>query len=163
MASSASARAHGYAPQGEAYQATRNGTVTFAAVLLFVLAFFNGLDGIAAINRSSVFVSGAHYVLGDLRAWGWVMLALGIVQAIAAFSVLRGGQIGRWFGVAVLAFNAFAHMWFALAFPFWSVVIIALDILAIWALCAYGGPLTEEAPAGYERTFEQPGGPARQP
>ncbi|MFJ3792273.1 hypothetical protein [Kitasatospora sp. NPDC090091] len=43
--------------------------LTFAAVLMGVLALFNGLDGIAAINRSHVFVRDAHYVFGDLRAW----------------------------------------------------------------------------------------------
>jgi hypothetical protein len=118
--------------------------VTFAAVMLFILAFFNGLDAIAAIYRSHVFVAGAHIVLGDLRAWGWALLALAILQAVAAFSVLLGGQIGRWFGVAVLSVNAFAHMWIVPAYPFWSLVIIALDIVAIYALCVYGGR-TEEA------------------
>lgn len=121
----------------------KSGTVTFAAVMLFILAFFNGLDGIAAIYRSSVFVAGAHFVAGDLRGWGWTMLALGVLQAIAGVSVLRGGQIARWFGVTVLGLNAFGHMWFVAAYPVWSLVIIALDVVAIWALCVYGGRLEE--------------------
>jgi hypothetical protein len=49
------------------------GLVVFAAVLVAVIGFFNLLDGIAAIARSSVFIAGAHYVVGDLRAWGRVM------------------------------------------------------------------------------------------
>jgi len=122
---------------------TRNGMVTFASVMLFVLALFNGLHGIAAILRSSVFAAGAHLIVGDLRAWGWTMLALGIAQAIAGASVLRGGQIGRWFGVTVLGLNAFGQMWFAPAYPFWSLIIIALDVVAIWALCVYGGRAEE--------------------
>ncbi|WP_280700094.1 hypothetical protein [Kitasatospora sp. GP82] len=113
--------------------------VAFAAVLLIILAFFNGLDAIAAIHRSHVFVAGAHIVLGDLRAWGWTLLSLAILQAAAALGVLVGGQIGRWFGVTVLSVNAFAHMWVVPAYPFWSLVIIALDIVAIYALCVYGG------------------------
>ena len=46
--------------------------ITFAAVVLGVLGFFNLLDGIAAIANSHVFVNNAVYVVGDLRAWGWV-------------------------------------------------------------------------------------------
>lgn len=116
------------------------GMVTFAAVMLFVLAFFNGLDGIAAINHSRVFVADAVYIKGDLRAWGWTILALGIAQAVAGVAVLGGGQIGRWFGVTVLALNAFAQMWFLSAYPWWALTIIALDVVAIYGLCVYGGP-----------------------
>ena len=122
----------------------RSGMVTFAAVMLFVLAFFNGLDGIAAINQSRIFVSGAVFIQGDLRAWGWTLLALGIAQALAGFAVLGGGQIGRWFGIVVLGLNAFAHMWIVPAYPFWSLTIIALDVVAIYGLSAYGGPRPRE-------------------
>ncbi len=147
MASSASAGPQAYPPRGQAYQPPRAGLVTFAAVLLFVLAFFNGLDGIAAISRSHVFVANANLVLGDLLAWGWLVLALGILQALAGVGVLAGGEAGRWFGVVVLGLNAFAQMWFIPAFPLWSVVIIALDIVAIYGLCAYAGPPQESTTA----------------
>lgn len=130
---------------GGASETRRRGMVTFAAVMLFVLAFFNGLDGIAAINQSRIFVNGTLLVAGDLRAWGWTVLALGITQALAGVGVLRGGQIGRWFGVTVLALNAFAQMWFVPAYPFWSLMIIALDVVAIYGLCAYGGRPTQES------------------
>ena len=52
------------------------GMVLFASILLFVIGFFNMLYGIAAIANSHVFVAGAHYVVGDLRAWGWVTLII---------------------------------------------------------------------------------------
>ena len=50
------------------------GLIIFAAVVLLVLGFFNMLYGIAAIANSHVFTANAHYVIGDLRAWGWVNL-----------------------------------------------------------------------------------------
>ena len=52
------------------------GLVLFASVLLLVIGFFNMIYGIAAIANSHVFVANAHYVFGDLRAWGWVTLIL---------------------------------------------------------------------------------------
>ncbi|WP_063774148.1 DUF7144 family membrane protein [Streptacidiphilus rugosus] len=121
-------------------QSERSGMVTFAAVMLFILAFFNGLNGISAINNARVFTGNTVLIVGDLRAWGWTLLALGIAQALAGAAVLRGGQVGRWFGVTVLGVNAFAQMWFVSAYPIWSLTIIALDVVAIYGLCAFGGP-----------------------
>lgn len=115
-----------------------SGMTIFAAVLLLVLAFFNGLDGISGIARSRVFVGGAHYVFWDVRAWGWVILILAVLQLGAAISVLGGGVWGRWFGVAVLGLNAFAQMFFLPSYPFWSLTIIAIDIVAIYGLCIAG-------------------------
>ncbi len=54
------------------------GMVLFASILLLIIGFFNMLYGIAAIANSHVFVANAHYVIGDLRAWGWVTLILSV-------------------------------------------------------------------------------------
>ena len=112
--------------------------VVFAAVLLGMLGVFNIIDGIAAIARSSVFVGNAHYVVGDLRTWGWVALILGVAQALASIGVLAGNQIARWFGVAAIGLNAIGQMFFLPGYPFWSLMIIATDVVALWGLCAYG-------------------------
>ncbi len=112
--------------------------VVFAAVLLGMLGVFNIIDGIAAIARSSVFIGNARYVIGDLRTWGWVALILGVAQGLASIGVLAGNQIARWFGVAVIGLNAIGQMFFMPGYPFWSLMIIAVDVVALWGLCAYG-------------------------
>jgi hypothetical protein len=112
--------------------------IIFAAVLLGVVGFFNVIDGIAAVARSHVFVANAHYVIGDLRAWGWVALILGVLQVLAMLGVLVGNQVARWFGVAVIGLNAIGQMFFTPSYPFWSLTIIAVDVVALWGLCAYG-------------------------
>lgn len=139
MTTTASSRVGTQPPAGRPTdQHHMSGLTWFAAVLLLVLAFFNGLDGIAGIARSHVFVANAHYVFWDLRAWGWVILALAVLQFAAALSVMGGGIWGRWFGVAVLGLNAFAQMFFLPSYPFWSLTIIAIDIVAIYGLCVVG-------------------------
>jgi hypothetical protein len=115
------------------------GLLVFAAVLLGVLGLFNLLDGISAVAKSSFFIAGARFVVGDLRAWGWTVLILGALQLLAAFGVMARSQFARWFGVAVLALNAVAQMAFIPSYPFWSLLIIAVDVVALYALCAYGG------------------------
>ena len=121
------------------------GMVLFASILLFVISFFNMLYGIAAIAGSHVFVAGAHYVIGDLRAWGWVTLIIAAVQFIAASGVLMGNQLARWFAVVVVGINAIEMMFFIPAYPFWALVIIAADVVALWGLCAYGSRENLEA------------------
>jgi hypothetical protein len=114
------------------------GMVVFASVLMLIISFFNMLYGIAAIANSHVFVANAHYVIGDLRAWGWVTLIIGVLQLFAAGGVLMGNQLARWFAVAVIGISAIEMMFFLPAYPFWALVIIAADVVALWGLCVYG-------------------------
>lgn len=95
------------ARQGEGYW-----MIVFAVALLVTVGIFNVIDGIAAIANSHVFIANAHYVVGDLRAWGWVVLILGTLQVIAAVAVLAGSQAARWFAVVVIGLNAIGQMLF---------------------------------------------------
>jgi len=114
------------------------GMVLFASILLVVIGCFNLIYGIAAIAQSHVFVANAHYVFGSQRSWGWITLIIGILQLLAAVGVLAGNQAARWFAVAMLGLNAIDQMLFIQAYPFWSVLIIAMDIIALYGLVAYG-------------------------
>jgi len=123
----------GHRAQGQGY-----GLILFASVLLVVVGCFNVIYGIAAIANSHVFTANAHYVFGDLRTWGWITLIIGVLQLGAAAGVLAGNQLARWFAVAVLGLNAIDQMFFIPAYPFWSLMIIAVDVVALYGLCAYG-------------------------
>jgi len=114
------------------------GLVLFAAILLLMVGFFNMIYGIAAIANSHVFVANAHYVFANLRTWGWITLIIAILQLVAAGGILAGNQLARWFAVAVLALNAIDMMFFVQAYPFWALTIIAVDVVALYGLCAYG-------------------------
>jgi len=114
------------------------GLIFFASILLLVVGFFNMIYGIAAIANSHVFVANAHYVVGDLRAWGWVTLIIAVLQLVAAGGILAGNQLARWFAVAVVGLSAIDMMFFIPAYPFWALAIIAMDVVALYGLCAYG-------------------------
>jgi len=79
------------------------------------------------------------------RPTGWITLILGVLQLLAAVAVVAGNQLARWFGVAVLGLNAIDMMFFVPAYPFWALVIIAADVVAIYGLCAYGSRANLEA------------------
>ena len=125
-------------PGGRHAEGHGYGLVLFASVLLVILGFFNLIYGIAAIANSHVFVANAHFVFGDLRTWGWITLIIAILQLLAAAGVLAGNQLARWFAVALIGLNAIDQMFFIPAYPFWSLMIIAVDVIALYGLCAYG-------------------------
>ena len=56
-----------------------------------------------------------------------------------------GNQAARWFGVVVLGLNLIEQMFSIPAYPFWSLTIIALDVVALYGLCAYGSRENVEA------------------
>ncbi len=114
------------------------GLIVFASILLFVDGFFNMLYGIAAIANSHVFTANAHYVIGNLRTWGWITLIIAILQLAAGAGVMAGNQLARWFAIAVVGISAIDMMFFIPAYPFWALTIIAIDVVALWGLCAYG-------------------------
>jgi hypothetical protein len=133
---------------GEARRPTEGhgyGFVLFASILLVVVGCFNLIQGIAAIANSHVFVAHAHYVFANLRTWGWITLILGALLLLAAVGVLAGNQLARWFGVVVIGLNAIDQMFFIPAYPFWALTIIAMDIVALYGLCAYGSRENLEA------------------
>ena len=84
-------------------------------------------------------VASAHSVSGGLHGWGWVMAILGAAQLLAAAGVWAGNQLARWFAVAAVGLNAIGQMFFIPAYPLWSLLIIALEAMALWGLCAHGG------------------------
>jgi hypothetical protein len=92
-----------------------------------------------------VFIANAHYVFANLRTWGWITLIIGAVQLLAAAGVLAGNQLARWFAVVVLGLNAIDMMFFIPAYPFWALIIIAVDVVALYGLCAYGSRQNLEA------------------
>ena len=121
------------------------GLVLFASVLLVIVGCFNLIYGFAAVANAHVFVANAHYVFGSLRTWGWITLIIGALQLLAAGGVLAGNQMARWFGVAVLGLSAIEQMFFIPAYPFWSLMIIAVNVVALYGLCAYGSRANLEA------------------
>ena len=70
------------------------GLVTFAGVMLMIVAVLNTLYGIAAIDGANFFVGDARYVFGDLNTWGWFLVALGVLQFFAALAIWRGVVMG---------------------------------------------------------------------
>jgi hypothetical protein len=123
----------------DSYDVAGSGWLTFAATLLGLAGAFNIIDGIVALSKSKFFTANATYVFSDLRGWGWILLILGILQLVAAFTLFGGSELARWFGISVASLNAIGQLLAAPAYPLWSLMMFAVDILIIYALAVYAG------------------------
>jgi len=116
-----------------------DGWIAFAGIMLMIVGVMNVIGGIAAIDDANFYVANAQFVISDLNTWGWVILATGVVQVLAALGIWVRNQFSRWLGVGFAGINMLAQLLMIAAFPLWSLAIYAVDILIIYGLVVYGG------------------------
>jgi len=121
------------------------GWLMFAGIMVFLVAVLNMIYGIAAIDGSKFFIEDEKFILSNLNTWGWVVLIIGLLQLVAAFSIWAGGEYGRWIGVITAGVSAIGALLALPGYPFWSLAVFALDILIIYGLTTYGGRQTTTA------------------
>lgn len=111
----------------------------FAAVMLVTLGVFQAITGLVAIFNDDWYVKSAHYTFDlDITTWGWIHLILGILMVITGWA-LFSGQLWAALAAMFLAFlSAIDNFFFIPYYPFWSILIIALDIWVIWSLTRPG-------------------------
>src|SRR3954451_7650159 len=118
-----------------------DGWLAFSVVLLGIAGILNIIGGIAAIGDSKFYVGDAKYVFGSLHSWGWTTLIIGALELLVAAGIMARNQAARWVGVVVISLNAIAQLLMIPAYPFWSLSIFTLDVLALYGLTAYGHKL----------------------
>ena len=115
------------------------GWLMFAGIMVLIAGTLNCIWGIAAIDGSTFFVEDTKYILEDLNTMGWVVLGIGVLELVAAFSIWAGGEFGRWIGIIGASMGALGALLSIPGFPLWSVCVFALNVLVIYGLAAYGG------------------------
>ena len=113
------------------------GVAGFAAVMLIAVGCVQILQGIAALGSDGILVAGAEYTFAfDTTTWGWVHLVLGVLGIAVGGAILKEASVGYVVGIALAFVNTISEFAFLPYYPFWSVMVIAFNILVIWALCS---------------------------
>jgi hypothetical protein len=119
------------------------GFTVFAGVMMIMMGILHALWGLAAIIEDEFFVATRNYLYNvDVTGWGWVHLIAGAIVILAGFWVFTGAVWARIVGVILAVLSAIANFLTIPYFPVWSLVIIAVDIVAIWALTVRGRDIT---------------------
>jgi len=120
------------------------GMIFFASVMMVMIGFFHAMYGLAALLQNDLIVAGPEYIWRlDVTTWGWIHLIAGILILVAGWSLFSGATWARVVGITLALISAIANFASIPYYPFWSILIIVLDVLVIWALAVYGGELAE--------------------
>jgi hypothetical protein len=126
-----------YTPSSSAPEAPQEQTTwaIFAGVVLILSGSFSVLYGLAAIlNDEVVRVGGRGVMVWDFTTWGWITLIIGAAMGLTALGLLAGMGVARWLAVLFAGLNAIGQFGMVSAFPLFSILIIALDVLVIYHL-----------------------------
>ena len=131
------------APYGSHRQPERTawvGWIMFASVMLILVGTFQAIAGLVALfNDDYYLVTRNDLVISlDYTTWGWVHLLLGIVLVAAGLGLAVGQMWARVVGILVALLSAVVNIAFLAAYPVWSTIMIAIDVLVIWALTVHG-------------------------
>jgi hypothetical protein len=130
-------------PEGGAEPTAWVGWIMFGSVLLMMLGTFQAIVGLTALVRSDYYVVAEERLLVnvDFSAWGWVHLALAALAWATAFGLLAGKMWARVVGIGIASLSALVNMAFVEAYPLWSMTMIALDVVVIYAIAVHGAEL----------------------
>ena len=111
----------------------------FAGIILFLNGSFAILYGLAAIINDKVVTVGGRpgVTIWDFTTWGWIVLGVGCLMLLAGAALLMGRAIGRWLGIAFAVLSALTQFGTMSAFPLWSLMVIALDVIIIYQLAVH--------------------------
>jgi hypothetical protein len=120
------------------------GVATFAAAMMLLIGIFQIIAGLAAIFEDQFYVLAGNYAFDlDVTAWGWIHLLLGILLVAAAWGLFTGSPWGAAAAIVLAVVSAVANFFFIPYYPFWSILVIALDVWVIWSLTRPGVVRTE--------------------
>jgi|SRR5215203_3931575 len=120
------------------------GFILFAAVMMIMAGVFQALQGLVGIFENEFYVPTRNYLFQfDATTWGWTHLLVGLLVAFAGWGLLSGRTWARVAAITLAVISAIANFAFIPYYPFWSLLIITLDIFVIWAVAAHGGELRD--------------------
>lgn len=119
------------------------GWVAFAGIMLVLVGSFHIVEGLVGLFRDQVFLvgTGGLVVSMDYTAWGWTHIIGGALAVLVGVCLLAGQTWARVIAVVVALLSALINVAFLPAYPIWSVLMIAIDILVIWAITVHGSEI----------------------
>jgi hypothetical protein len=130
----------------EAAQTGWYGFIGFAGIMLCVLGAFHAVMGLVGLFEEDYYAVGDSGLLVSVNynTWGWVHLLFGILAICAGVALTSGATWARITAVAIAVISAMLNLAFMSAYPLWSVIMIAIDFLVIYAVTVHGDPASLE-------------------
>lgn len=116
------------------------GWIAFAGVLMIMMGVFHAITGLVAILQDGYYLVASDdlVVSFDYTAWGWTHLLLGVLFAAGGVGLFSGRMWGRVLATVLAAVSLFVNFAFIAAYPFWSLTMMVVAVLVIWAVLVHG-------------------------
>ena len=115
------------------------GWIGFAGLMLMIIGAIDFFEGLIAVIRDNYYaVARGQIFIMDTTKWGWITMILGVILFLVGLGLVGGAGWARWIAIILLVVNLLAQLsWLGnSAYPLWSLVVIALEIIVLFALTA---------------------------
>lgn len=117
----------------------------FGGVLLSIVGVFNIFGGLVALLEDRLtYIDEGSLVVVDLTAWGIVELVFGVVLLVTGIGLLARNRVARAVAIILIGLHAIVQLAVLAAYPIWSLLMIALDVVVLFALTVHWSE--DEAP-----------------
>ena len=123
-----------------------SGWIGFAGLAMVVIGSIDFFEGLIAVIRKSYYVATPNQIIVfDTTTWGWITMILGIVLALVGIGLASGAGWARWTAIVVLVLNLLEQLaWLGnTSYTLWTLTVIALEIIVLFALTARWGDRSE--------------------
>jgi hypothetical protein len=139
------------------------GWITFAGTMLVVVGMVNIFEGVVTLIWDERSVAAPdRFVLVGLTTWAWTILLSGVLMIAIGAGLFSGRTWARICAIVVVALHLTSQIAWLGAYPVWSLLMIGLDTVVLFALTArwtevrdevvtLSGPRSDRAATGNER------------
>jgi vacuolar-type H+-ATPase subunit I/STV1 len=115
----------------------------FAGGMLVLIGVIQVITGLVSLFRDQVYAVRPDRLLVDVSygVWGWTHVVLGVLLIALGYAVLTAKRWARLTAAGLAAVSALVNFLFLPAYPVWGAIVIALDLIVVYALLVHGGEL----------------------
>ncbi|MEP7191937.1 MAG: hypothetical protein ABI903_03635 [Actinomycetota bacterium] len=119
------------------------GWIVFAGTMMMILGVFHMFEGLIALFRHTqiAFPASGLTVQVSYTQWGWLQLIAGALVFLAGLGLFTGRMWARVLAVVLVAISALVNFAWATSFPIWSLTLLAIDLLVLYAIIAHGSEM----------------------
>jgi hypothetical protein len=116
------------------------GWIAFAAAMMLISGVFTITWGIVALVHRPMFRAGSNgnVITLNYTAWGWITIILGVILVLTGLFLVRGSLVAQIMTVVLAMLSIIESLFVIGAYPIWSVIVIAVDLLVINAVTVHG-------------------------
>jgi predicted signal transduction protein with EAL and GGDEF domain len=120
------------------------GWIAFASFVMMLSGALSLITGFFAVINNNWTVWNNHGApFGSTYWWGWWTMLVGVVVIAIGGALMRGSLFARTVAVFVAGGSLISQFVSLNVAPFWSLTIIAIDVLVIWAVMVHGRELRD--------------------